>query len=145
MFQKGWDGYSDAFKDYWKNLGRSEKSKVINQGILKDKSGKLVNAIMDTFKLEEEIKKRKTKEFEQINNSYILEQAENLVGGPDRLRQAISRGDVLVQSQGGIQMYTFPSTRLSLLDGVSHSTNSRAEVLLGNASPPELQKWEWIS
>ena len=64
-----------------------------------------------------------------MNNSYILEQAEHMCGGADRLKRALSRGDVVMKVQGGIQMYTFPSTRLSMLDGVEHETDSKGEVV----------------
>ena len=125
----GGPGYTEAFKEYWKTLGRPDKTKLINSGIVKDKSGKLTNLVMEKYQLVEEIKKKKTKEFEHRNESFILEQAEQMVGGPERLRQALARGAVVMREQGGIQMYTFPSTRLSMLDGVSHESNSRAEVV----------------
>ena len=58
MFDKCWGDYTDAFKEYWRKLGRADRTRVVNAGVMKDKEGNLVNVVMDKYSMEEQIKKR---------------------------------------------------------------------------------------
>ena len=90
-FDKQWESYTDAFKTYFASLSRDSKTALINQGITKN--GKtLQNHIMQSFEAMEEVKRKKQRQNELGHQGYILEQAEAILGGGQKLREAVSRG-----------------------------------------------------
>ena len=89
-----------------------------------------MNVVMKEFEFKEAIQKNKKKEVEATNTGYILEQAEQMCGGPERLQAALRRGAVTMSFQNGIHLYTFPTKRQSLVEGIEHSASSNGQVVV---------------
>ena len=88
------------------------------------------NAVMAKFKLVEEIEARKTKETMFSSDGVIMEVAEAKCGGPEKLRQALARGAVKMQVQGGVEMFTFPSVGTRVSDQKTKKLTSLADTAI---------------
>ena len=91
-FDAAWSTYTQAFREYWLALPRSQRSEVVNSSIVKCGKRKFANHVMENFEASETLKRSKIREQELLSSGVIQEVAETLVGGPERLRQAVGRG-----------------------------------------------------
>ena len=90
-FDRQWANYTEAFRSYYSKLSREAKTELVNNSIVK--SGKtLQNNIMQNFEAMEEVKRSKHRQNELGHQGYILEHAEAILGGPQKLRDAVARG-----------------------------------------------------
>ena len=90
-FDQAWDTYTKAFQDYYKGLGRDGRTKVVN-GYMAKVGGRIENHVMQSWTAKEKVEKEKLKMAEIGQQGLILEEAEQRLGGPDKLHAALARG-----------------------------------------------------
>ena len=73
-------------------LPRHLRTEIVNNHVVKTGKRKLENKVMEQYEALEKQKCTKERENELNSSGVIQEVAETLLGGHDRLRQAVSRG-----------------------------------------------------
>ena len=125
-FDRAWSTYSDEFRQWYNGLPCSHRTQVINNGIQRGPGGSLTNNIMVEFKTKEKIEASKERSSGWKSEGHIQEVAEEMVGGHERLVQAIRRGAVKVHREGEVELFSFPKSEVSAFDKKNHIAVSEA-------------------
>ena len=89
-FDRAWTSYTQAFRDYFDSLSRDEKTLIINRDVVK-KGTRLENNCMQAWEAREKVTKEKEKVAEVGQHGLILEEAQQRLGGADKLQAAICK------------------------------------------------------
>ena len=127
-FDKMWSTYSDQFRAWFDGLSRHEQSKYVNESMIKDSSGHYSNGVMAKFRMLEAVETSRSRSSTWGSTGVILEVAAAKCGGMDALKGAIARGAVRVQTQGGVQLFTFPEIGTHVADTKSKKITSTADT-----------------
>ena len=133
-----WQTYSDEFKHWYTHASRAEKTQMINDGVSRD-GHKLTNDVMAKWNLQEATRTRKQKESGWKSNAVIFEVASQMVGGEANLRQAVQRGAVIMQKEGGLELFSFPSSQSKMSETMSRDVHAKADTALTDAQYEEIK------
>ena len=124
-----WSSYSDGFRDWFEKASRDEQTKAINEGIGRSKGQRgLSNNIMQQWEMKEEVETKKAKQGAWKSESVILEVAQQMCGGHERLMSAVARGAIVKHNVGGIDLFSFPSAASKVSEQRSHAVTSSADT-----------------
>ena len=140
-FNKAWESYSASFKAWFNSLPQSHQTSVINNGITMGDDGRFANNIMAEFKTHESQEKKKERSSGWKTEAHILEVAEQMCGGREKLMAAIKRGAVIVHKEGDVELYSFPKSEVSLMDTVAEKVQSTADVESTLDAHMEVKAW----
>ena len=99
----------------------------MNEGIARQE-GQLTVNIMQQWASKENVVTGKTKSSGSQSQGVIYEEACRRCGGEDKLRAAWARRAVIIHREGGVELYTFPSSVSEAKEHIDQSTVSTAHT-----------------
>ena len=141
-FDRLWASYSQEFRDWFEKASLADQTRAINDGIGRTPGKRgLTNNVMQQWAIKEEVETKKAKEGAWKSQSVILEVAQQMCGGEDKLRAAVARGAIVKHNVGGIDLFSFPSAASKVSEQRCHAVTSAADSPITAEQHQEFQAW----